>query len=138
MRESIDNRVAEAMAHLKATEEAVAKAQVGLNAASVTAHSADRSVRVDVGAKGDAMVPTAELARMGVDLDLRLETQAILQDGHLRAGEIDLTTRQQLRLLLRRTSDEIDARSAEVLAGVLATELGIRLTLIDTSGNRLS
>ncbi|MEU3459427.1 YbaB/EbfC family nucleoid-associated protein [Streptomyces sp. NPDC006733] len=53
MSESIDNRVAEAMAHLKATEEAVAKAQVELNAASVSARSADRSVRVAVGAKGE-------------------------------------------------------------------------------------
>ncbi|MET9562768.1 MULTISPECIES: YbaB/EbfC family nucleoid-associated protein [Streptomyces] len=53
MSESIDNRVAQAMAHLKATEEAVAKAQGELNAASVTARSADRSVRVAVGAKGE-------------------------------------------------------------------------------------
>ncbi|GAA4792646.1 YbaB/EbfC family nucleoid-associated protein [Streptomyces ziwulingensis] len=53
MSESIDNRVAQAMAHLKATEEAVAKARGELNAASVTAHSADRSVRVAVGAKGE-------------------------------------------------------------------------------------
>ncbi|WAU82111.1 YbaB/EbfC family nucleoid-associated protein [Streptomyces sp. Qhu-G9] len=53
MSESIDDRVAKAMAHLKATEEAVAQAQVELNAASVTARSADRSVRVAVGAKGE-------------------------------------------------------------------------------------
>ncbi|MGI5197944.1 YbaB/EbfC family nucleoid-associated protein [Streptomyces sp. CA-288835] len=53
MSESIEDRVAEAMAHLKATEEAVAQAQGELNAASVTAHSADRSVRVTVGAKGE-------------------------------------------------------------------------------------
>ncbi len=49
----MDDRVAKAMAHLKATEEAVAKAQGELNAASVTARSADRSVRVAVGAKGE-------------------------------------------------------------------------------------
>ncbi|MGW1505866.1 YbaB/EbfC family nucleoid-associated protein [Streptomyces mirabilis] len=53
MSQPIEQRVAQAMAHLKATEEAVAKAQSELNAASVTARSADRSVRVTVGAKGE-------------------------------------------------------------------------------------
>lgn len=53
MSESINDRVAEAMAHLKATQEAVAKAQSELNAASMTAHSADRAVRVTVGGKGE-------------------------------------------------------------------------------------
>ncbi|MDW4906220.1 YbaB/EbfC family nucleoid-associated protein [Streptomyces sp. ADMS] len=53
MSQSIEDRVAKAMAHLKATEEAVAKAQGELDAASVTARSADRSVRVAVGAKGE-------------------------------------------------------------------------------------
>ncbi|NEA68407.1 YbaB/EbfC family nucleoid-associated protein [Streptomyces sp. SID12488] len=41
------------MAHLKATEEAAAKARGELDAASVTARSSDRSVRVVVGAKGE-------------------------------------------------------------------------------------
>ncbi|GAA3859933.1 hypothetical protein GCM10023084_11900 [Streptomyces lacrimifluminis] len=45
--------MAKAMAHLKATEEAVAKVQGELNTASVTARSGDRSVRVMVGAKGE-------------------------------------------------------------------------------------
>ncbi|WP_228034054.1 YbaB/EbfC family nucleoid-associated protein [Streptomyces spongiae] len=53
MSESMEDRVAKAMAHLKETEEAVARAQSQLNAASVTAHSADRSVRVAVGGKGE-------------------------------------------------------------------------------------
>lgn len=49
----MDDRVAQAMAHLKATEEAVAKAEGELSQASETARSADRSVQVTVGAKGD-------------------------------------------------------------------------------------
>ncbi|QFR98116.1 YbaB/EbfC family DNA-binding protein [Streptomyces tsukubensis] len=49
----MDDRVARAVAHLKATEEAVARAQGELNASSVTARSGDRSVRVVVGAKGE-------------------------------------------------------------------------------------
>ncbi|MGW1561934.1 YbaB/EbfC family nucleoid-associated protein [Streptomyces sp. NPDC002144] len=53
MSESINDRVAEAMAHLTATQEAVAKATSELNAASMTAHSAGRAVRVTVGGKGE-------------------------------------------------------------------------------------
>jgi DNA-binding protein YbaB len=49
----MEDRVAQAMAHLKATEEAVAKAKVELDAASATARSADRAVRVVVGPKGE-------------------------------------------------------------------------------------
>jgi hypothetical protein len=51
--QSMEDRVAAARAHLKATEEAVAKAEGELNTASVTARSADRSVRVAVGPKGE-------------------------------------------------------------------------------------
>ncbi|MFE0731259.1 YbaB/EbfC family nucleoid-associated protein [Streptomyces antibioticus] len=53
MSESMSDRVAEAMAHLKATEEAAARAREELNTASATALSADRSVRLTVGAKGE-------------------------------------------------------------------------------------
>ncbi|WP_434587655.1 YbaB/EbfC family nucleoid-associated protein [Streptomyces sp. A5-4] len=49
----MEDRVAQATAHLKATEEAVAGARGELDAASVTARSADRSVRVAVGSKGE-------------------------------------------------------------------------------------
>jgi len=49
----MEDRVAQAIAHLKTTEEAVAKAQGELNTASVTARSSDRSVRVAVGSKGE-------------------------------------------------------------------------------------
>ncbi|HET6857366.1 MAG TPA: YbaB/EbfC family nucleoid-associated protein [Streptomyces sp.] len=49
----MDDRVAQARAHLKATEAAAAEAQAELNAASVSARSADRSVQVVVGAKGE-------------------------------------------------------------------------------------
>lgn len=45
--------MAQAMAHLKAAEEAAASARAELDAASATARSADRSVRVSVGAKGE-------------------------------------------------------------------------------------
>ncbi|MFI5689330.1 YbaB/EbfC family nucleoid-associated protein [Streptomyces sp. NPDC051636] len=50
---SLEDRVAQAMAHLKATEEAVAKVEGELSQASETARSADRSVQVTVGAKGE-------------------------------------------------------------------------------------
>ncbi|MFJ8754210.1 YbaB/EbfC family nucleoid-associated protein [Streptomyces sp. NPDC102441] len=53
MSQSIDDRVAQAQANLKATEEAIAQARGELNAASVTARSTDRSVRVTVGPKGE-------------------------------------------------------------------------------------
>ncbi|WP_237530991.1 YbaB/EbfC family nucleoid-associated protein [Streptomyces sp. SID3212] len=53
MSQSMDDRVAQAIAHLKATEEAAAKARGELDAASATARSADRSVRVAVGSKGE-------------------------------------------------------------------------------------
>ncbi|MEU5344738.1 MULTISPECIES: YbaB/EbfC family nucleoid-associated protein [unclassified Streptomyces] len=53
MSQPIEDRVARAMAHLKATEEAAAKVRGELAAASVTARSADRSVQVAVGSKGE-------------------------------------------------------------------------------------
>ncbi|MFI8088593.1 YbaB/EbfC family nucleoid-associated protein [Streptomyces sp. NPDC086080] len=53
MNQPMEDRVAQAMAHLKAAEEAAASARAELDAASATARSADRSVRVSVGAKGE-------------------------------------------------------------------------------------
>ncbi|MDN3271144.1 YbaB/EbfC family nucleoid-associated protein [Streptomyces sp. MA15] len=53
MSQPMEDRVAQAMAHLKAAEEAAASARAELDAASATARSADRSVRVSVGAKGE-------------------------------------------------------------------------------------
>lgn len=53
MSRPMEDRVAQALAHLKAAEEAAASARADLDAASVTALSADRSVRVSVGAKGE-------------------------------------------------------------------------------------
>ncbi|MER6671562.1 YbaB/EbfC family nucleoid-associated protein [Streptomyces sp. NPDC000983] len=53
MSQPMQDRVARAMAHLKAAEEAAASARAELDAASVTARSTDRSVRVSVGAKGE-------------------------------------------------------------------------------------
>ncbi len=49
----MEERVAQTMARLKETEEAVARARHSLNQASASARSSDRSVRVTVGAKGD-------------------------------------------------------------------------------------
>ncbi|MET9152618.1 YbaB/EbfC family nucleoid-associated protein [Streptomyces griseoflavus] len=49
----MEDRVARAMAHLEAAEQAAASARAELDAASVTARSSDRSVRVSVGAKGE-------------------------------------------------------------------------------------
>ncbi|MFH8798141.1 YbaB/EbfC family nucleoid-associated protein [Streptomyces sp. NPDC017936] len=53
MSQPMEDRVAQAMAHLKAAEEAAASARAELDAASVSARSSDRSVRVFVGAKGE-------------------------------------------------------------------------------------
>ncbi|WEH43417.1 YbaB/EbfC family nucleoid-associated protein [Streptomyces sp. NBC_01218] len=53
MRESIDDRVARAMAELAATEAAVGRAEERLRQVSVTVSSKDRSVRVTVGPQGE-------------------------------------------------------------------------------------
>ncbi|MEY7978239.1 YbaB/EbfC family nucleoid-associated protein [Streptomyces pilosus] len=53
MSQPMQDRVERAMAHLKAAEQAAASARAELDAASVTARSTDRSVRVSVGAKGE-------------------------------------------------------------------------------------
>ncbi|MFH8534004.1 YbaB/EbfC family nucleoid-associated protein [Streptomyces tendae] len=53
MSQSMDDRVAQAMAQLAAAQEAATAARAKLDAASTTAHSADRAVRVTVGAKGE-------------------------------------------------------------------------------------
>lgn len=53
MSQPMEDRVARAMAHLKAAEQAAATARAELDGASATARSADRSVRVSVGAKGE-------------------------------------------------------------------------------------
>ncbi|MBU6533102.1 YbaB/EbfC family nucleoid-associated protein [Streptomyces sp. NPDC057245] len=53
MSQPIEDRVARARARLKTVEDATASAQSELDAASVSARSADRSVRVSVGAKGE-------------------------------------------------------------------------------------
>ncbi|MFI1727864.1 YbaB/EbfC family nucleoid-associated protein [Streptomyces acidicola] len=52
MNEGINQRVAEAMAHLEATQAAVAEAESGLRGASATARSRDRAVEATVGAQG--------------------------------------------------------------------------------------
>lgn len=48
----MEQRLADAMARIKATEEAVAKAESELRQATVTVRSVDRSVRVTVGPQG--------------------------------------------------------------------------------------
>ncbi|WP_327412679.1 YbaB/EbfC family nucleoid-associated protein [Streptomyces sp. NBC_01233] len=53
MSESMEDRVAKAMADLKATEKAVAKAEAVFRKTSWTGTSADRSVQVTVGSKGE-------------------------------------------------------------------------------------
>ncbi|MEU3698882.1 YbaB/EbfC family nucleoid-associated protein [Streptomyces griseoviridis] len=53
MSQPMEDRVARAMAQLKATEEAVARAKEDLSRASVSKHSPDRSVRVSVGPQGE-------------------------------------------------------------------------------------
>lgn len=53
MKESIEQRLAQAMAELAATEAAVARAESELSGASCTVRSQDRSVEVTVTAQGD-------------------------------------------------------------------------------------
>jgi hypothetical protein len=53
MSQPMQERAARAMDHLKAAEESVASARAELDATSVTARSADRSVRASVGAQGE-------------------------------------------------------------------------------------
>ncbi|MFE3270748.1 YbaB/EbfC family nucleoid-associated protein [Streptomyces sp. NPDC059215] len=50
---SIEQRITDAMAHLEATEAAVAKAEAELREKSVTMRSPDRSVEVTVGHQGE-------------------------------------------------------------------------------------
>ncbi|MFF3243769.1 YbaB/EbfC family nucleoid-associated protein [Streptomyces sp. NPDC002870] len=50
---SLEDRITQAMAHLKAIDEAAAKAEGELLQASEAAQSADRSVQVTVGPKGE-------------------------------------------------------------------------------------
>jgi DNA-binding protein YbaB len=50
--EGINQQIAEAMAHLEATQAAVAKAEAGLRGATATARSRDRAVEVTVGPQG--------------------------------------------------------------------------------------
>ncbi|MGW0949951.1 YbaB/EbfC family nucleoid-associated protein [Streptomyces sp. NPDC002623] len=52
MTEGINQQIAEAMAHLEATQAAVAKAEAGLRDATATARSRDRAVEATVGAQG--------------------------------------------------------------------------------------
>lgn len=52
MNEGINQQVADAMAHLEATQAAMAKAEAGLRAATATARSRDRAVEATVGAQG--------------------------------------------------------------------------------------
>ncbi|MFC4508176.1 MULTISPECIES: YbaB/EbfC family nucleoid-associated protein [Streptomyces] len=52
MTEGINQRIAEAMAHLEATQAAVAKAEAGLRSATATARSRDRAVEATVGPQG--------------------------------------------------------------------------------------
>ncbi|WP_105975429.1 YbaB/EbfC family nucleoid-associated protein [Streptomyces geranii] len=53
MRETIEQRLAQAMADLESTQTAVARAERELADASATVRSPDRSVRVTVSAQGD-------------------------------------------------------------------------------------
>ncbi|NJQ02995.1 YbaB/EbfC family nucleoid-associated protein [Streptomyces zingiberis] len=52
MSDSIEDRLAKAVAHLEATKQAAARAQEQLSQASVTVRSRDRSVEVTVNAQG--------------------------------------------------------------------------------------
>ncbi|MFK4103136.1 YbaB/EbfC family nucleoid-associated protein [Streptomyces sp. NPDC019531] len=71
VKDSMEQRLADAMARIKATEEAVAKAESELRQATVTARSADRTVQVTVGPQG---------ALVGLDfLDAKYKRMAAAQ-----------------------------------------------------------
>ncbi|WP_030558640.1 YbaB/EbfC family nucleoid-associated protein, partial [Streptomyces exfoliatus] len=53
MTDSLEKRIDQAVAELKATEEAVARTERELRDASIGAVSSDRAVRVTVGAQGE-------------------------------------------------------------------------------------
>lgn len=83
----------------------------------------------------DEILTTRELGRVGAT---RTElTQATLQGGRVRAGDVQLTARQQLRILLGRPEGARSAPVIEALATVLAAELGVTFTLVDAARHRL-
>jgi hypothetical protein len=73
-----------------------------------------------------------------VELTSSQQAQAVLQGGRLQVREAGLTYPQQLRLLLSRSGDGGGVPFIEALSDVLASGLGVRLRLVDSSGNRLS
>ncbi|MGW1561929.1 YbaB/EbfC family nucleoid-associated protein [Streptomyces sp. NPDC002144] len=113
MSESIDDRVSEAMAHLKATQEAVAKATSELNAAAMTAHSADRAVRVTVGGKG-------ELTSLEF-LDGKYRAMAASQ---LSASVLDAVN-QARAAMARRVVDTLDPLTRMTPRGMAPERMGV-------------
>ncbi|MFF4014683.1 hypothetical protein [Streptomyces sp. NPDC001843] len=86
----------------------------------------------------DYMVTIEELTRLGADLTASQQAHAVLQGGRLQVREAGLTHPQQLRLLLSRSGDGGSVPFIEALAEALASGLGVRLRLADSSGNRLT
>ncbi|MFC8662452.1 YbaB/EbfC family nucleoid-associated protein [Streptomyces sp. NPDC057199] len=113
MSESIEDRVARATAHLKATEEAAAKARGELDAASVTARSADRSVQVTVGSKG-------ELTSLEF-LDGKYRSMAASQ---LSASVLEATNAARAEMA-RRVVDTLDPLTRMSVRGAAPERMGV-------------
>ncbi|MFD9545661.1 YbaB/EbfC family nucleoid-associated protein [Streptomyces sp. NPDC060022] len=113
MSQSMEDRVAKAMAHLKATEEAVAKANAELEQNEATARSADRSVKVTVGSKGDLI---------GLEfLDGKYKTMAASQ---LSAAVLEAAT--QARADMARTvMGVLDPLTKRVTDGSMSERMGV-------------
>ncbi|MFE1252935.1 YbaB/EbfC family nucleoid-associated protein [Streptomyces fungicidicus] len=113
MNQPMEDRVAQAMAHLKAAEEAAASARAELDAASVTARSADRSVRVSVGAKG-------ELTALEF-LDGKYRTMAAAQ---LSAAVLEAANRARAEMA-RRVVETLDPLTRMTARGAAPDRMGV-------------
>ncbi len=105
--------MARAMAHLRAAEQAAASARAELDAASVTARSADRSVRVSVGAKG-------ELTSLEF-LDGKYRTMAAAQ---LSASVLEATNKARAEMA-RRVVATLDPLTRMTARGAAPERMGV-------------
>ncbi|MFJ2095303.1 YbaB/EbfC family nucleoid-associated protein [Streptomyces sp. NPDC087901] len=87
MKAPMEQRLADALARIKATEEAVAKAESELRQATVTARSADRSVQISVGPQG-ALVGLEFLDGKYKNMAAAQLSSAILQTVEKARGEM--------------------------------------------------
>ncbi|MEK8145812.1 hypothetical protein NKH18_45130 [Streptomyces sp. M10(2022)] len=83
----------------------------------------------------DEMIDTADIRGLGIKLSLDQHAQAVLQQDQLAAKDVGLSPLQEFQLLL--ADQETGSASAGALAELLASKLGVRLTLTDPAGGQL-